>query len=49
MKGEYLSLETAEFIHRNVGEHTTLETRREANETIDKQRRYKDGRINRNR
>lgn len=40
MKGEYLSLESAEIIHRQAGEHTTLETRREANERIDKQRRY---------
>lgn len=40
MKGEYLSLKTAEIIHRQAGEHTTLETRRESNETTDKQRRY---------
>lgn len=41
MKGEYLSLETAKIIHRNVGEHTTLDTRRESNENVDRKKRYK--------
>ena len=40
MKGEFLSLETAEIIARKAGEHTTLETRRESHESIDKQKRY---------
>ena len=40
MKGEFLSLETAEFLARRAGEHTTLETRRESHESVDKQKRY---------
>lgn len=42
MKGEFMSLKTAEIIHRNAGEYTTLETRHEANETVDKSKRYKE-------
>lgn len=41
MKGEYLSLETAKLIARTVGEHTTLATRSESNEKVDRKKRYK--------
>ena len=40
MKGEYLDLETAK--KRHWGEHTTLETRQESYESVDKQRRYEE-------
>lgn len=42
MKGEYLSLETAELLARRVGEHTTLDTRRESNENVDRKKRYRE-------
>ena len=46
MNGEFLSLETAEkianYTKRNYGEHTTLETRQEAYESVDKTKRYKE-------
>ena len=42
MKGEYLDLKTAEIIARRPGEHTTLETRTQAYNEVDKQRRYEE-------
>ena len=41
MKGEYLSLETAKIMARTVGEYTTLATRSESNEKVDRKKRYK--------
>lgn len=42
MKGEFLSLETAEMLHRAYGEHTTMETRRESNNNVDRKKRYRE-------
>ena len=40
MKGEYLSLKTAEILARRPAEAITYETRFESNESVDKSLRY---------